>query len=82
VGFTRCYRGTRGTRAVATGVHSSDGESDISGPLLLPPIIATCSITSEDRCYCEACVTRVVADSAHNSDEPYGTSGLLLLWGM
>jgi hypothetical protein len=81
VGFAHRYCGTRGTRAVATSAHSNDGQSDISGPLLLPPTIATGSMTSEDRCYYVARGTRVVADNAHSSDGSYDISGLLLLWG-
>jgi hypothetical protein len=75
----RCYCGTRGTRAVAYSVHSSNGQFDINRPLLLPLTIATGSMISEDHCYCEACGTHAVADSAHSNDWPYYISGPLLL---
>jgi hypothetical protein len=66
---------------VAASSHNSDGQSDISEPLLLPPTIAKDSKTSEDHCYCGARGTHMVANSAHSSDEPYDISGPLLLWG-
>jgi hypothetical protein len=47
----RCYCGAHGTRVVATSTHSSDGLSDISKLLLLPPTVATCDMTSDDRYY-------------------------------
>jgi hypothetical protein len=34
-----CYYWAHGTRAVATSPHSSDGRSDISGPLALAPTV-------------------------------------------
>jgi hypothetical protein len=45
ISVDRCYCGTRGTRVDATSAHNSDGPSDISGLLLLPPTMAT------GRCY-------------------------------
>jgi hypothetical protein len=54
----------------ATSAHSSDGSSDISGPFLLPPTVATGYMTSEDHCYYGAHGTRVGATSMHNSDGP------------
>jgi hypothetical protein len=79
-GFSHRYYGSRGTHEVAASAHSSDGQSDINRPLLLPPTIVTCSMTSEDRCYCGVRGTRAVADSAQSNDGPYDISGLLLLW--
>jgi hypothetical protein len=46
----RCYCGARGTRASATSSHSSNGSSDISGLLLLPPTVAIGDMTADDRC--------------------------------
>jgi hypothetical protein len=45
-----CYCGARGMR-VGAGTYNSDVSSDISGPLLLPPTIATGHLTLADRCY-------------------------------
>jgi hypothetical protein len=78
-GFAHRYYGSRGTHMVAVSAHSSDRQSDINRSLLLPPTIATGSMTSEDHCYCGVRGTRAVADSAHSSDGPYGISGPLLL---
>jgi hypothetical protein len=41
-----CYCGARGTREGATSAHSSDGPSNISGPLLLPPTMVMGRLTS------------------------------------
>jgi hypothetical protein len=65
--------------AVAASTHSYDLHSNISTPLLLPPTIATGSMTSEDHCNCGERGTHVVADRAHNSNRVYGISGPLLL---
>jgi hypothetical protein len=46
-----CCCGARGTCTVATSGHNNDGLSDISGPLLLPPKVATSNMTSHDHCY-------------------------------
>jgi hypothetical protein len=46
----RYYCGARGTHVGATSAHTNDGPSDISGPLLLPPTVATGDMTSNDRC--------------------------------
>jgi hypothetical protein len=72
----------RGTRAVAASAHSSDRQSDIHGPLLLPPTIVMDSMILEDRCYCRACGIRTVADSAHSNDGSYDINGPFLLCGM
>jgi hypothetical protein len=64
----RRYCGARGTHAVTASVYSSNGQSDINGLLLLPPIILTGSMTSEDRCYYRACGTCAIVDSARSSD--------------
>jgi hypothetical protein len=56
----RCYCGTRGTRAVSTSPHNSDRLPDISGPLLLPHIVAMGYMTSDDHCYYWTCDTLVV----------------------
>jgi hypothetical protein len=40
-----------GTSAVATSRHSSDGLSDISGPLLLAPTVPMGCLTSVACCY-------------------------------
>jgi hypothetical protein len=72
--------GECGTRAVAASVNSNDGQSDISGPLLLPPIIAMGSMTSDDHWYCVACSSCVVVDSTHSSDVMYDISRPLVLW--
>jgi hypothetical protein len=66
-----CYSWAHGTRAGATNAHSSDGPSDISGLLLLPPTVATGDMTSDDRCYYWARGIHAVATDAHNSDGPY-----------
>jgi hypothetical protein len=60
----RCYRWTHDTRTIATVGHVAHTRlllaptavtgTDISGTLLLPPTIATCHMTSDDRCYCWA----------------------------
>jgi hypothetical protein len=63
----------------ATSAHSSDGPSDISGLLLLPPTVATVYLTSDDCCYCEARGTHMVATNTHNSDRLSDISGPLLL---
>jgi hypothetical protein len=47
-----CYCGAHDTRAGASSAHSSDGLSDISGSLLLLPIVAMSDMTSDDYCYC------------------------------
>jgi hypothetical protein len=64
----RYYCGARGAHTGATSANSSDGPSDISGPLLLPPIVAMGDMTSVDRCYCWSCGKRAVATGAHSSD--------------
>jgi hypothetical protein len=64
---------------IGASAHNSDGSSDISRSLLLPPIIAMGSIISEDRCYCGARGMRVGATSAHSSDRTSDISGPLLL---
>jgi hypothetical protein len=66
-----CYCGARGTRAGATSTHSSDGLSNISGPLLLPPIVAMGNMTSHNHCYYWARGTHMIATSTHSSDRPY-----------
>jgi hypothetical protein len=66
---------------VVASIHINDGQSDISGLLLLPSAIVTDFMTSEDRCYCGARGTRVIADNAHSSNELYNISGSLLLFG-
>jgi hypothetical protein len=43
--------GACGTDVVPTNPHSSDGPSDISGPLLLALIVATVLPTSAAHCY-------------------------------
>jgi hypothetical protein len=48
----------------ATSAHSSNGPSDINRSLLLPPTIATCSMTSDDHCSCWAHGTHVVGTGA------------------
>jgi hypothetical protein len=58
-------------RAVATSAHSSDMLSDISGPLLLPPTVATGDMTSGDRCYYCARGMRVVATGTHSNNGSY-----------
>jgi hypothetical protein len=75
------YFGARGTRTVATSIHSSDELTDISGSLLLPPTIAMAMgyLTSEDYCYYGVCDTRVIATSTHNNDRSSNINGLLLL---
>jgi hypothetical protein len=60
----RCYYGARGTCAGATSAHSSDGPSDISEPLLLPPTITTDYMTSGDRRYGGACAWLLQAPTA------------------
>jgi hypothetical protein len=64
---------------IATNLHSNDGSFDISGPLLLPLVIATSYMTSEDYCYYETCGTHAGATSVHNSDGQSDISGPLLL---
>jgi hypothetical protein len=64
---------------VATSPHNNDELSDISGPLLLTPTIATGSLTSEDVATVGAHGTSVVATSPHNSDGLSDISGSLLL---
>jgi hypothetical protein len=53
--------------------------SDIKRPLLLPPIVATGSMTTDDRCYCGARGTRAVSTIPNSSDGPSDISGPLLL---
>jgi hypothetical protein len=48
------YCGAHDMSAVANSVHSKDGPSDITEPLLLPPTIAMGYMTSGGRCYCGA----------------------------
>jgi hypothetical protein len=67
----RCYYGAHGMHAGATSAHISDGPSDISGPLLLPPTVATDDMTSDDCCCYWAHDTHAVATGAHNNDGPY-----------
>jgi hypothetical protein len=74
----RCYCGASDTCVGATSAHSSDGPSDISRPLLLPPTMATDCLTSADRCYCGAHGTRTVPTSPI-SDGPSNIRGQLLL---
>jgi hypothetical protein len=38
--------------AVSTRPNSSDGPSDINGPLLLPSTVVMGYMTSDDHCYC------------------------------
>jgi hypothetical protein len=76
-----CYCGARGTRAGATNAHSSDGSSDISGPLIQPPTVATGDMTSADHYYCWSRGTRAVATGAHSTDGLYDIKWPLLLWG-
>jgi hypothetical protein len=66
-----CYSWAHDMRAGATNAHSSDGPSDISGLLLLPPTVATGDMTSDDRCYYWARGIHAVATDAHNSDGSY-----------
>jgi hypothetical protein len=73
--------GARDTHEFTVNAHSSDEQSDISGPLQLPPIIMMDSMISKNRYYCGVRDTRAVADNTHSSDGPYDISGLLLLWG-
>jgi hypothetical protein len=64
---------------VASSAHGSDGLSDISGPLLLPSIVAAGSMTSDDRYYSRARGTRVGVNNAHNSEGSSHINRLLLL---
>jgi hypothetical protein len=65
----RHYCVARGTRTVATSAYSSDGSSDISRLLLLPPTIAMGYMISEDRCYYGTRGMHAVATNAHISDD-------------
>jgi hypothetical protein len=58
-----CYYGACVTRMVATSAYSSDKLSYMSGPLLLPPTVATGSMTSDDHFYYGAHGTRAVSIS-------------------
>jgi hypothetical protein len=62
-----CYHGACGTSEVSTSPHYSDGLSDISEPLLLPPTVGY--MTSDDRGYCWTRGMRAVATSPHSNDE-------------
>jgi hypothetical protein len=64
---------------VVASAHSNDGQSDISGPLLLPPTIPMGSMTSEDRCYCGAPDMCVDFTSAQSSDGPSDINGPLVV---
>jgi hypothetical protein len=66
-------------RVGASSAHSSDEPSDISGPLLLPSIMATDRLTSVGHCYCGARGTHTDPTSPNSSDEPSDISGPLLL---
>jgi hypothetical protein len=63
----RCYYGACGMCAVSTSPRSSDGLSDISGAMLLPPIVVTGYMTSDDHCYYWARGTRAVGTSHHSN---------------
>jgi hypothetical protein len=70
-----CYCVTCGTCADAISAHSCDESSDISRPLLLPPIVATDDITLDDRCYYWACGMHEVSISLDSTDGPSNISG-------
>jgi hypothetical protein len=65
-----CYSRAHGMRMSANGTHISDGLFDISGPLLLPPTIATGDMTSDDHCYYWTHRMNTVATSTHSIDWP------------
>jgi hypothetical protein len=65
--------------AVATNAHSSDGPSYISEPLLLPLIVTTGYMISDDCCYYGACGTLAVSTSPDSSDRSSDISRSLLL---
>jgi hypothetical protein len=52
---------------------------DISGTLLLPPTVATDSMTSDNRCYCRTHDTHTISTSTNSSNGSSDISGLLLL---
>jgi hypothetical protein len=78
--MTKCTTIICGTRCEgAISAHSSDGPSDISGPLLLPPTMMTGSLTSMSRCYCRTRGTREVPTSPNSNNGTSDISGPLLL---
>jgi hypothetical protein len=64
----RCYCGTRDMHVGATSSHSSNGPSNISGPLLLPVTMAMGYLTSVSCCYHVARGMSAVPTSPNSSD--------------
>jgi hypothetical protein len=67
----RYYCGARGTRTVYTLLNSSDKSSNISGLLLLPSIVVTGYMTSDDHCYSTLLAPTVVTGVLTKVVHPY-----------